>query len=189
MTLRLAPHTPIVRVHTATLMGRRDHIRTISGLEGCPSRAELSHLPGVRGHHKGLFGAFRHTYVAMRFRVPNTQKMYEFWGPRLGRRATGFYATYVWATFAMFPIGLALFVTLAIATLTHNAVAQGLAVTVIVIGGATIAAMFLTPVLARRAATQTLGVKINRHNNPPRDSSDYEAWCARNGLRPYEANG
>jgi hypothetical protein len=115
--------------------------------------------------------------------------MYEFWGPRLGRRATGFYATYVWATFAMAPIGVATFVTLAIATRTHNVAAQGVARAVIAVGAVTIVLMFLTPVLARRAASQTLGVKINRRNNPPRDSRDYEAWCARNGLEPYGAAG
>jgi heme exporter protein D len=125
----------------------------------------------------------------MRFRVPNTQKIYEFWGPRLGRRATGFYATYVWAKFAMAPIGLALFVTVAIAARTHNAAAQGLATAVIVISGVTIALMFLTPVLARRAASQTLGVKINRRNHPPRDSWNYEKWCVTNGLQPYRADG
>jgi hypothetical protein len=125
----------------------------------------------------------------MRPRVPNTQKMYDFWGPRLGRRATGFYASYVWATFAMAPIGLALFVTIGIAASTHNAAAQGIVVAVIAIGGITIAVMFLMPLLARRAASQTLGVNINRRNNPPRDSGDYEEWCARNGLRPYGANG
>lgn len=125
----------------------------------------------------------------MRIRVPNTQKMYAFWGPRLGRRATGFYATYVWATFAMAPIGLALFASLAIAARTHNPAAQAIAVAVIVVGAATIVVMFLTPVLARRAASQTLGLKIDRRNNPPRDSRDYEMWCARNGLQPYRADG
>jgi hypothetical protein len=136
-----------------------------------------------------MSGGIRHTYVAMRFRVPNTQKIYEFWGPRLGRRATGFYATYVWATFAMAPIGLALFVTVAIAARTHNAAARGVAIVVIVISGITIALMFLTPVLARRVASQTLGVKINRRNTPPRDSWNYEQWCATNGLQPYKADG
>ena len=56
-------------------------------------------------------------------------------------------------------------------------------------GGATIVVMFLTPVLARRAASQTLGIKINRRNNPPRNARDYEMWCARNGLQPYGADG
>jgi hypothetical protein len=127
--------------------------------------------------------------MVVRFRVPNTQKMYEFWGPRLGSRATGFYATYVWATFAVGPIGLGLFATIGTAARTHNAAAQAIADAVIVVCGATILVMFVTPVLARRAASHTLGVKINRRNHPPRDSRDYEMWCARNGLQPYRADG
>jgi NhaP-type Na+/H+ or K+/H+ antiporter len=89
----------------------------------------------------------------------------------------------------MAPIGVALFVAVAIAAQTHKAAAQGVAVAVIVVAGATIVVMFLAPILARRSASQTLGVKINRRNNPPRNSRDYEMWCARNGLRPYGANG
>ena len=125
----------------------------------------------------------------VRFRVPNTRKMYEFWGPRLGLRATGFYTTYVWATFAMAPIGVALFVTLAIAARTHNDAAQGVAVAVLVVAGARSWSCFGRPSSPAELRVKRLGVKINRRNNPPRDSRDYEMWCARNGLQPYGANG
>jgi hypothetical protein len=124
----------------------------------------------------------------MKIRIPNTQKIFEFWGPRLGFRATEFYAIYVWATFAMLPIGVALFIAIGIAASSQNRVAWAVAYAVIVTAFVTLAAMFVTPPLARRAASRTLGLKVNRRNHPPRETVEYERWCVANGLQPFSAD-
>jgi hypothetical protein len=124
----------------------------------------------------------------MKIRIPNTAKIFEFWGPRLGSRATKFYAIYVWTVFAMAPIGLVLFITIAIAAKSDSPVAWAVAYTLIVIAFATVAVMAVAPILARRAASRTLGVKITIFNAPPRNTIEYEKWCAAYGLEPFGAD-
>src|ERR1700733_4127706 len=63
-------------------------------------------VPDGPGQSQGIPGSFRQTNVALRIRVPNTRKMYQFWGPRLCQRATWFYAVYVWTVFWIAWIGL-----------------------------------------------------------------------------------
>jgi hypothetical protein len=124
----------------------------------------------------------------MKIRIPNTQKIFKFWGPRLGFRATKFYAVYVLATFAMAPIGVLLFITIGIAASSQNSAAWAVAYAVIVTAFVTLAAMFVTPPLSRRAASRTLGLKVNRRNHPPRETVEYERWCVANGLQPFSAD-
>lgn len=68
-------------------------------------------------------------------------------------------------------VGLATFLMLALAALSHREGVQIVAYVLIAVGFLNIAVMFVTPVLARRAASWTLGIKITmRKRSPARHS-------------------
>src|ERR1700722_14978756 len=86
-------------------------------------------------------------------RVPNTQGMMEFWGPRLGASGAFRFSLYVWASFLVKPVALVAFVSLLVAGRVHGTTAQTVAIVFLVLAFALALGMLIMPVLARRAAS------------------------------------
>lgn len=110
-----------------------------------------------------------------------------FWGPRLGARGAFRFALHVWAAFVVKPVTLLAFVALVVAAAVQSTTAQIVAIAILVVAFALGFAMLIMPVLARRAASRDLGIRVTVKNYPPRDDAEYRHWCIRNGIEPFRS--
>jgi hypothetical protein len=111
----------------------------------------------------------------------------EFWGPRLGASGAFRFSLYVWASFLVKPVALVAFVSLLVAGTGHGTTAQIVAIAFLVLAFVLALGMLMMPVLARRAASRELGVRVTIKNYPPRDEVEYRNWCTRNGIEPFRS--
>jgi hypothetical protein len=87
----------------------------------------------------------------------------------------------------MLPLGIVLFLALAITASADNALGTFIVISVSVIAFANAIVIGLGPFLARRAASRVLGVKVTYKNYPPNDPGSYIAWCRKNNIEPNKA--
>jgi hypothetical protein len=120
--------------------------------------------------------------------TPNNARALDFWEPRIGPVAARRFLVYIWATFLALPIGIVLFLSLALTAEVDNPIATAFAIIMGVVAFTDATLIWVAPIFARRAASRTLGVKVTFRNYPPRDSTEYRNWCVRNHLVPFNAN-
>jgi hypothetical protein len=119
---------------------------------------------------------------------PSTIRIHEKWDPRIGKLGARYFGLYFWAMFLSVPGGLALFVGLFAQAKFRSPIGQVLAGLVISFMVVDLALLWLAPVLARRAASKKLGIKVTFRNAPPYDVEEYKSWCRRNHVEPFSAD-
>jgi hypothetical protein len=105
----------------------------------------------------------------------------------MGTEAARYFAFFVWATFLMFPFGLATFVTIFLEAKWPDAITRTLVGISVAAAIGNLGVIWLAPVMSRRAASKALGIKVIPGNAPPNDEEQYKAWCAKNHLQPFSA--
>jgi hypothetical protein len=90
----------------------------------------------------------------------------------------------IWSRFVMLPLGALLFIVLWVTANHRSVAATSMIVLVSVVAFSNATFIWAAPILARRAASAALGVKITGKNYPPNDPSSYLRWCQENGIKP-----
>jgi NhaP-type Na+/H+ or K+/H+ antiporter len=87
----------------------------------------------------------------------------------------------------MHPFGVLLFLALGLTIKVSepwSTVVPGVVLAVALLNATLI---WFAPLMARRAATKALGIKVTNANYPPNDDGSYRAWCSQNHIEPNRA--
>lgn len=109
----------------------------------------------------------------------------ELWEPRIGLRAARLYWWAKWVVWSGLRVAVATFILIAVPIWLHLGISSWWAWLVAPLAIAYAISGLIALLLARRAATKSLGIKVTAKNTPPGNREAYLAWCRRNGVAPF----